>query len=189
MSTQVLISSISVKGKWMTVAFRDGLLLACSIPSDDPEASRRMVLETLVGRGIAVSQFKEKEDKEGTSMAKAILESADGSGSVLQLSFEGMTAFQKRVLQWVRQIPQGKVASYKDVAEAVGSPRAYRAVGSIMANNPFPYHIPCHRVVKSDLSIGGYGSSPETKAQFLLAEGVEISRGKVMGKYRLVPDR
>lgn len=189
MSNPVFIMSAKIGAVWVTLAYRDGLLLANSIPSDDRETSRRMVMDALKCRSVAPSEVRDAEGKEVVAMARMVVNSPSGAGSGLRLSFEGMTDFQRRVLQWVGKIPAGKVASYKDVAVAAGSPRAYRAVGSIMANNPFPYVIPCHRVIKSDLSIGGYGTSPETKVKFLLAEGVDISRGKVTEKHRLAPGR
>ncbi|MBU4603171.1 MGMT family protein, partial [bacterium] len=59
-------------------------------------------------------------------------------------------------LQTVRKIPYGETRSYKEAAEAAGCPRAYRAVGNTMRNNPLPLIIPCHRVIKSDGSLGGF---------------------------------
>ncbi len=67
-----------------------------------------------------------------------------------------MTHFAKKVYRAVLSIPLGKVRTYKWVAKKAGNPRAYRAVGTILKNNPFPLIIPCHRVVKSDKNSGGY---------------------------------
>ena len=73
-----------------------------------------------------------------------------------QLNLDSYTNFQKKVLQTVRKIPYGEIRSYKEVAEAAGYPRASRAVGNTMRNNPLPLIIPCHRVIKSDGSLGGF---------------------------------
>ncbi|HER24372.1 MAG TPA: methylated-DNA--[protein]-cysteine S-methyltransferase [Candidatus Atribacteria bacterium] len=73
-----------------------------------------------------------------------------------QLSLDRYTNFQKKILQTVKKIPYGKIRSYKEAAEAAGYPRAYRAVGNTMRNNPLPLIIPCHRVIKSDGSLGGF---------------------------------
>jgi methylated-DNA-[protein]-cysteine S-methyltransferase len=73
-----------------------------------------------------------------------------------QLSLDNYTNFQKKVLQTVRKIPYGETRSYKEVAKAAGHPRAYRAVGNTMKNNPLPLIIPCHRVIKSDGTLGGF---------------------------------
>ncbi len=73
-----------------------------------------------------------------------------------QLSLDNYTNFQKKVLQTVRKISYGETRSYKWVAQTVGYPQAYRAVGNTMKNNPLPLIIPCHRVIKSDGTLGGF---------------------------------
>jgi O-6-methylguanine DNA methyltransferase len=94
----------------------------------------------------------------------------------------------QKVYEYVKTIPEGKVATYASVAKAVGSPRAYRAVGTILSKNPYPFDscndasmIPCHRVVKSDGKIGGFFGSEENsrKIELLEAEGVKIINGKI----------
>ncbi len=66
-----------------------------------------------------------------------------------------MQTFQEKVLDVVRKIPKGKTLTYKEVARRAGSSNAFRAVGSIMANNFNPL-VPCHRVIKSDGTFGSY---------------------------------
>ena len=73
-----------------------------------------------------------------------------------QLNLDNYTNFQKKILQTVKKIPYGGIRSYKEVAETAGYPLACRAVGNIMRNNPLPLIIPCHRVIKSDGSLGGF---------------------------------
>jgi methylated-DNA-[protein]-cysteine S-methyltransferase len=77
------------------------------------------------------------------------------------------TLFTESVRDIVRNIPAGTVMSYKEVAEAVGRPLAHRAVASIMANNYDPT-VPCHRVIRSDGSLGGYNRGGEAKKRKLL---------------------
>ena len=67
-----------------------------------------------------------------------------------------MTPFAKKVYKAILSIPLGEVRTYKWLAKKCGSPRAYRAVGTILKNNPYPLIIPCHRVVKSNNKLGGY---------------------------------
>lgn len=67
-----------------------------------------------------------------------------------------ITPFTKKVYRIVARIPIGEVRTYKWVAKKAGRPRAYRAVGQVLKNNPCPFIIPCHRVVKSNNSLGGY---------------------------------
>ncbi|OGH84281.1 MAG: hypothetical protein A2488_01590 [Candidatus Magasanikbacteria bacterium RIFOXYC12_FULL_32_21b] len=69
----------------------------------------------------------------------------------------------------MRQIPKGKVLTYKEVAHKVGSPKAYRAVGNILNKNYDP-NIPCHRVVRSDGKIGGYNKGSDKKKEILESE-------------------
>ena len=77
--------------------------------------------------------------------------------------------FKQRVLEVVYSIPEGTTLSYKEVAEHAGSPRAFRAVGTIMKHNNNPA-IPCHRVICSDGSLGGYNRGIEKKKVLLEAE-------------------
>ena len=77
------------------------------------------------------------------------------------------TPFRMKVWDALRNIPYGEVASYLEIAKAIGNPKAVRAVGGANHNNPVSIIIPCHRVVGSDGSLVGYGGGLETK-QFLL---------------------
>lgn len=88
-------------------------------------------------------------------------------------------SFQKEVLSLVSEIPKGKVTTYKQLATALGSPRAYRAVGNALAGNTRPVEIPCHRVVRSDGDIGGYKNGRDKKRSLLESEGVNVIDGKV----------
>lgn len=81
------------------------------------------------------------------------------------------TPFEEAVLKEVARIPRGEVRSYGEIAELAGYPRAARAVGNVMHNNPFPIVIPCHRVIRGDGSLGGYGGAEEIKAWLLRFEG------------------
>jgi len=80
--------------------------------------------------------------------------------------------FKNRVLTVVAGIPKGETRTYKEVAEAAGSPYAARAVGNIMKGNKNP-HVPCHRVLRSDGGLGGYNQpgGSETKRKILQEEG------------------
>lgn len=87
--------------------------------------------------------------------------------------------FDLKVLHLVFKIPRGEVKTYKEVAESMES-RAWRAVGSAMARNPFPLVIPCHRVVRSDLNLGNYGGGVEMKRELLTKEGVKIKGQRII---------
>jgi len=72
------------------------------------------------------------------------------------------------------KIPPGKVSTYGDIAKALGHPKAARAIGRIIANNPNPISIPCHRVVKSNGEIGGFAYGEQRKTEILEKEGIKF---------------
>jgi O-6-methylguanine DNA methyltransferase len=86
--------------------------------------------------------------------------------------------FQKRVLTIVRRIPVGRVATYGDIAQLAGAPRAARAVGNIMRGCATP-GVPCHRVVAAGGRLGGYGGNEGLKRALLQAEGVRVSGSRI----------
>lgn len=90
-------------------------------------------------------------------------------------------AFKDSVYEVTKKIPVGKVATYKQIAILAGSPKACRAVGMMMKNNPFAPTVPCHRVVASDGSLTGYsgGNGLITKKKMLIDEGVIFKGEKV----------
>lgn len=81
-----------------------------------------------------------------------------------------MSNFKERVYRVVMKIPKGKTMAYKEVARRAGSPRAYRAVGNVMRRHNVP-GLPCHRVIRSDGSTGGYRRGAEKKKRVLKKEG------------------
>lgn len=83
----------------------------------------------------------------------------------------GGTAFQRRVWAALCEIPFGETASYGDVARRIGAPRAVRGVGGANGRNPIAVVIPCHRVIASDGTLGGYGGGLERKRFLLDLEG------------------
>ncbi len=89
-----------------------------------------------------------------------------------------LTAFAERVLAVVRRIPPGRVATYGQVAELAGRPRAARAVGNIMRACDRP-GVPCHRVISAGGQLGGYGGNTALKRELLRAEGVVVVGAKV----------
>lgn len=83
----------------------------------------------------------------------------------------GLPRFTRAVLRITAQIPYGEVRSYRWVAEELRKPKAMRAVGNALARNPIPIIIPCHRVVRSDGSLGGYALGLGWKRRLLKLEG------------------
>lgn len=118
------------------------------------DATPPLVQET----AAALRDYFEGKDP-GFSFARRLLASAE------------VSPFGREVLERVGQIPRGCTSTYGEVAARVGNPRAARAVGGVMHGNPFPIIIPCHRVVRSDGSIGGFGAGSNTKKWLLQFEG------------------
>ena len=82
------------------------------------------------------------------------------------------TLFQKKVWLELSKIPKGETRTYKEIAIAIGHPKSARAVANACGKNPYPGPIPCHRVIRSDGSLGGYSGAGgiETKRKLLLNE-------------------
>lgn len=89
----------------------------------------------------------------------------------------GGTPFQRLVWRTLRDIPAGSTWSYAELARRVGSPRAVRAVGAANGANPVPLVVPCHRVIASDGSLGGYGGGLPAKEWLLRHEGARVCKG------------
>ena len=89
--------------------------------------------------------------------------------------------FASRVYKLTSEVPKGKVTTYGAIAWRMGKPKAGRAVGAALRANPTPIVVPCHRVVKQDGELGGYGGAKGTgrKAELLRGEGVEVRGGRV----------
>jgi O-6-methylguanine DNA methyltransferase len=100
---------------------------------------------------------------------------AAGNTKRLRFDLRGLTEFERAVLRKALEIPRGEVRSYGWIAREIGRPRAVRAVGSALGNNPVPVAIPCHRVVRSDGTIGEYALGSPMKRELLGAEGVDVA--------------
>lgn len=97
------------------------------------------------------------------------------------IALEKCPAFQQRVLLADHGIPRGWVSTYGRVARSLGCPAGGRAVGGALSRNPFPIIIPCHRVVRANLELGGFGGGPGMKRALLELEGLKVSEtGRVV---------
>lgn len=118
-----------------------------------------------------------EEDREQAprGLAGRVAAALGGGNVEVPADLSGATPFQRRVLGVVSGIPRGEARPYAWVAREAGSPKASRAVGSVMANNPVPLLIPCHRVVKNDGTTGSYAFGAEEKMTLLEREGVPVA--------------
>ena len=85
------------------------------------------------------------------------------------------TPFEERVYRVVRRIPKGNTRTYRWVAEQLGDPSLARAVGNALNRNPYAPQVPCHRVIKSDGTLGGFAWGPKKKRRMLKEEGVSLA--------------
>lgn len=90
-----------------------------------------------------------------------------------------VTGFKDKIYSQLKKVPEGRVTTYKELAKIVDS-RAYRVVGRIMNMNPYAPEVPCHRVVNSDGSIGGYAGGVDEKVKMLESEGVEVKDNRIV---------
>lgn len=88
------------------------------------------------------------------------------------------TSFSENCYRILKRVPKGKVTTYAEIAHALGK-RSYRAVGQAMRRNPYAPQVPCHRVVRSDGSLGGYAWGLAKKKALLRSEGIKIQGEKV----------
>ncbi|NBV83082.1 MGMT family protein, partial [bacterium] len=91
--------------------------------------------------------------------------------SSVDLNWDRVTDFQRRVYQELMAIGVGQTISYRDLAARVGRPNGARAIGNAMAKNPFLIVVPCHRVIESNGGLGGFASGLDVKRALLAAEG------------------
>ena len=114
------------------------------------------------------------QSEEVRDRMNAILEYLDGKKLNLPVDVQG-TEFQKRVWAAISRIPYGETRSYNKIAEEIGMPKAYRAVANACGANPVPLIVPCHRVIRKNGGLGGYGMGIERK-KYLLAMEKSVSK-------------
>lgn len=125
---------------------------------------------TLPNSNYDFSGLKIKNCKEILLLETQILDYISGKKvefSYKNCNFNLCTPFQKKVLIQTSKILYGTCVSYKDIANKIGKPKSYRAVGNALSANPFPIIIPCHRVIKNNGALGNFGGGINMK-KFLI---------------------
>jgi methylated-DNA-[protein]-cysteine S-methyltransferase len=98
-----------------------------------------------------------------------------GDSTEVSVDMTGLGEFQRSVLGACATIPAGQVRPYGWIAQEIGNPGSVRAVGTALGRNPIPLIVPCHRVVRSDGSVGNYAFGPEMKHDLLVREGALLA--------------
>lgn len=145
--------------------------LLASVPNLDLTATDAGVSRVAFGSGRNIASGRVA--RRYVEQARAELEeyfAAERSFFSVPVDLSGVAPFQRAVLDVTAGIPMGEVRSYRDVASGVGNDRAVRACGTALGRNPVPLIVPCHRVVRSDGSIGQYAGGTSLKQQLLLLE-------------------
>ncbi len=165
MADSLKYATIETDLGWVGVALSKGGLRAVELPLP----SRTKAIERMAELG-ADEPAPDADLGEIPAAVRALVAGRPASNGV-RLDWTGITPFRRAVLEECARIPSGEVRSYGWLAEQVGRPRAARAVGRVMATNPWPLFVPCHRVVGSDGSLHGYGGGLPMKEALLRAEG------------------
>jgi len=157
----------NVDGVWFGVAWEAERVFATSFGFDKSD-----VLHSLL-RSIPFNvpfQYSENTTEFAEKIISSLTEIYNGKGCPqrFNLATELLSGYARKVLEAVALIPVGYVTSYGCLSKATGG--SPRAVGRVMALNPFPLIIPCHRVVASDFSLGGYGGGLQVKLKLLERE-------------------
>lgn len=145
----------------ISLGFREGVLVAVAFGCKDSQTGKADAYMRKTIRAFERYLSGEKEDFRGVAVDLS-------SGS----------AFEKEVWQALKRIPYGETRTYAAIAQKIGRPKAVRAVGSAIGKNPIPIALPCHRVLRSDGSIGGYSGGVDLKKSLL-----ELEKRKLCSPY------
>jgi methylated-DNA-[protein]-cysteine S-methyltransferase len=145
----------------------DGVLRAVLFPEEDEE-------QALARLGLTARPLRPERDPAGVAGRLHAYFAGDLRALDDIPVDPGGTAFAREVRLALRRIPPGETRSYRELAAAVGRPRAVRAVGRANATNPVPIVLPCHRVIGRDGRLVGYGGGIERKAWLLRHEGASF---------------
>jgi methylated-DNA-[protein]-cysteine S-methyltransferase len=129
-------------------------------------------VEGKIIRSVEMTGKKPAFKAQGTAFIKAMekyFATGKDTFSSYNPDYAGMTAFRKKVMQELRKVPAGATLTYGELASIAGSPGAARAVGNVMATNPVPLFVPCHRVVATD-GLGGFSGGLDLKRALLNLE-------------------
>jgi len=171
-SEEITISTFKYENLYFAVAIKDNKIIKAILPKMNEEEAIDEI-----SKGFSSYRLSDKYK----NLAESVCRAYNGEEIFFEDKFmadEIKGNFQKDVLMEVAAIPHGDVKTYKEIAQAINS-RAYRAVGTAIGKNPLPIIIPCHRVVKSDLSVGGFFGGTEMKKEILENEGMCIKKGKI----------
>ena len=154
----------------LALAYREAKVLYCS--RVDEQRAIEAFLRTASRR---LGAWPEPDQAPPPELERAIRDSLAGRRRAAPVDLSRLPEFQRRVLEKTAEIPRGEVRPYGWIARELGAPGAVRAVGTALGHNPVPFLVPCHRVVRSDGTLGEYsGGGPAVKQRVLELEGAPV---------------
>lgn len=171
-----LIASIYSENKlYFLVILKNGFLIRSFLPYNSYDDTLDFLFEKYPGCEISDDYVDIAEKLADVYFGRDM----DLSKLPIDLNRLDLTDFQKNVLKETMKIKKSNIKTYQDIAESFNS-KAYRAVGTALSNNPLALFIPCHRVVKKNMEIGGFFGGSEIKAEILGNESVEVENNKIV---------
>lgn len=167
---------------WFATAIKNETIIATTFAPNENDALKHLLKTLPYNTPFQIAEKSTQFSKKVLSALKSIFDGKNAS-SKIKLEMKHLSAYAKKVLRCISLVPIGYVTTYGEVAKAMGG--SPRAVGRVMATNPFPPLVPCHRVVRSDFTLGGFGPGIAVKWEILQRENRGYQKGmklKVNGK-------
>ncbi len=167
----------NIEDTWFSIAFNKQQIVTSSFGTDQKATIKNILNNMPFNVPFQVFHEPTSFAKNALSTLKSIYDGEEANKN-LSLATTNLPTYTKKVLKTTSAIPLGYVTSYGAIAKAVGG--GPRAVGNIMASNPFAPIIPCHRVVRANFTLGGYGLGLKVKTQLLSREKRGFSSEKAV---------
>ena len=161
---------------WYAAAIQNNKVFATAFSPKEQQVMRHLLENLPYNIPFQVTEKPNQLLTKLLKTLKAIFDGKDSASYGFKIATNHLSSYTRRVLNYTSLIPIGYITTYGAIAKAAGG--SPRSVGRVEALNPFPLLIPCHRVVRSDFSVGGYGLGEKTKLQLLQKEdrGYEKTR-------------
>jgi methylated-DNA-[protein]-cysteine S-methyltransferase len=190
MNNKIIISSGKYKEVYFAVAHCDHAIISSSLGRIHEEEALEDIYEFIEGKNqpyiqldildvLDINNSKNKSENNQKLIKKVGKYYYGENSKNNELKFNEKENFNIKVLKEVSKIPYGEFRTYKEIGESIGT-NGYRAVGNALNKNPLPLFIPCHRVVKSNMTIGGFRGGLEMKKELLKREGIKFQGNKII---------
>jgi O-6-methylguanine DNA methyltransferase len=171
------IYSQNIEDTWFAIAINQQQIIASSFGGDQQTTIKNVLFNVPFNMAFQIFNEPVLSAKNILTTLKRVYDGKEVDQNI-SLATDHLPDYTKKVLKTTEAIPLGYVTSYGAIAKAVGG--GPRAVGNIMASNPFAPIVPCHRVVRSDYKLGGYGFGLKNKIQLLSREKQGFSSSKII---------